>query len=130
MSEKREVELRAYEIGTFEKRKDFMDMLMDIEYIDSLNVRKTPTGLLKDFTTFVKFGHPYEIAQKDPEDFLKELFKMLDMYVFKYMHYLKDKRSLDEYLNRIGLGRIGRYEFRWFYQENHEKKSIDFEQEL
>lgn len=128
MSEKREVEVRVYEIGTFEKRKDFMDMLMDVEYIESLGLRKSVTRVLRDFTTFVKFGHPYEIAKMNIDEFLKEIFKMLDMYVFEYIHFLKDKRSLDEYLNLIGLGRIGRYEFRWFYQENHEKKSIDFKQ--
>ena len=77
--EKKEIEVRAYELGTIEMRKEFMDILMDVEYIESLGLRKSVTRVLRDFTTFVKFGHPYEIAKMNLDDFLKEIIKMLNM---------------------------------------------------
>lgn len=120
------IEINIFELGNAEKRLEFFKLLKNEKFIDSLELKKHVANKLKEFTVFLKFENPDEILEMSLEEFLNKISKMLCDYVFEYIFTPKDRKSLDDYLHNIGIVRKSRYEYVWYYQINHEKKTFDF----
>ena len=108
--------VQLHEVGTREGRVEFLNLLKDNNYPESLNLMDSVKNRLFDFSTIIRFFTEEEILSYSNEQFLLKMAYKLGEHVIQYSTK-KKKPDIDKYLNSIGIHKVDKIIW-WFYLDN------------